>query len=287
MDRVAVFGIAGFTGRHFERFVAESGLGTKFEFHGFARNLTNARRSGRFVYRQGDGRNDQEVANFIKEVSPSYIVNFIGAFRASTFEDLIAVNVGVSHSICDAILRAKIVVKKIVLIGSAAEYGAQAPNPVLEDTAARPISMYGLSKFYQTLLADYFYRNNGLSVVVARVFNILGDGLSRDLSIGSFMHQIAEAPDKGVIKIGNIATSRDFLDISEVCRRTWVLLMKGKPGQIYNVCSGRPRSIHSVLEELVRASGKQIDFEVETTRLRHRDIDLIYGDTSKFDELER
>jgi GDP-4-dehydro-6-deoxy-D-mannose reductase len=287
MDRVAVFGIAGFAGRHFEQFVADSGLGAEFEFHGFARNLTRARRSGWFVYREGDGRNEEEVANFIEEISPAYIMNFIGAFRATTFEELIAINVGVSRSICDAILRAKIAVKKIVLIGSAAEYGAHAPNPVLEDTPARPVGMYGLSKLYQTLLADYFYRNDGLPVVVARVFNILGDGLSRDLSIGSFMHQIAQLSDGGMINVGNIATSRDFLDICEVCRRTWILLMKGQSGQIYNVCSGCPRSIRSVLEELIRASGKHIDFEVDTTRLKDRDIELIYGDTTKLDKLGR
>jgi GDP-4-dehydro-6-deoxy-D-mannose reductase len=101
------------------------------------------------------------------------------------------------------------------------------------------------------------------------------------------MQQIAQLPDGRVIKVGNIATSRDFLDITEVCRRLWILLMKGQPGQIYNICSGRPRTIRSVLSELIGASGKKIDFEVDPRRLKERDIDSIYGDTSKFDELAR
>jgi hypothetical protein len=55
----------------------------------------------------GGLRNGQEVANFITDISPFYIVNLIGAFRAATFEDLVAINVRVSRSICDANLESK------------------------------------------------------------------------------------------------------------------------------------------------------------------------------------
>src|SRR5262249_15135459 len=203
------------------------------------------------------------------------------------FESLLAVNVGVSRAICDAVLKSKAQVDKILLVGSAAEYGADAMNPVREDSMLRPVNIYGLSKVYQTLLAEHYYRNYALQIVMARTFNILGKELSPELSIGSFMRQIDALPDGGVIKVGNISTSRDFLDIDEVAHRYWNILMNGRPGEIYNVCSGVPRTIRSVLEQLIRESGKKLVVETDPSLLKDKDIAQIYGDSTKYQDLVR
>ena len=287
MKSVAVFGIAGFSGRHFERFVAGSGLKNNFEFFGFGKDLSRVERSGTFSYREGDACQEREVLEFVDEIQPAYVLNLTGVFRADSFERFVAVNVGVSRSICEAVRRSNSRIQKLVFVGSAAEYGSTASNPIREDAAPQPISQYGLSKLYQTLLSEYFFRNYGLPTVVARTFNILGDGVSPELSIGSFMRQIAALPDGGVIKVGNISTSRDFLHISEVSRRYWELLMKGAPGEIYNVCSGVPRSIRSVLDDLIRESGKKLFVEIDRALFKERDIDSIYGDSTKYDQFVR
>lgn len=287
LPRVAVFGISGFSGRHFERFVVSKGLVERFVFFGQARDFSKAEKTGAFTYMECDPRQDHEILRFIADVQPAYILNLIGILSAPTLEDFLAVHVAIPRSICEAVLASGLPIEKLLLIGSAAEYGGTATNPVREDASAEPISWYGLSKLYQTLLAGYFFRNHALPVVVARSFNILGEGLSPHLSIGSFMAQIDEQPNGGTIKVGDVSTSRDFLDIAEVSRRYWTLLMKGRPGDIYNVCSGEPRTVRSVLEDLIRRSSKRIEIEVDPVRLKARDLHSIYGDSSKFDQLER
>jgi GDP-4-dehydro-6-deoxy-D-mannose reductase len=287
MKRVAVFGIAGFSGRHFERFVASEGLGNKLEFFGFGRDLSRAEHSGIFSYREGDACEDNEVLRFVDEIRPAYVLNLTGIFRAESFEKFVAVNVGVSRAICEGVQCSDPDIQKIVFVGSAAEYGSTVANPVKEDADARPISQYGLSKLYQTLLSGFFFRNYGLPTVVARTFNILGEGLSPELSIGNFMKQIAALPEGGTIKVGNVSTSRDFLQISEVSRRYWNLLMQGVPGEVYNVCSGEPRTIRSVLEDLIRESGKTLSIETDPLLFKGKDIALIYGDSTKYDQLVR
>ena len=167
---------------------------------------------------------------------PDYKLNLIGTFRADTFEEYLRVNVDPSRLICDAIIRTNIIPEKIVLIGSAAEYGAIVSNPARETDVLRPVNFYGLTKSFQTQLAEYYFRNYGLPVVVARTFNILGKGLSKELSIGSFISQIDAMPDGGIIRVGNINSSRDFLQIEIVVKRYWELLLKGKAGEIYNIC---------------------------------------------------
>jgi GDP-4-dehydro-6-deoxy-D-mannose reductase len=121
--------------------------------------------------------------------------------------------------------------------------------------------------------------------VVARTFNTLGKGLSKNLSIGSFMAQINATLDGGSIRVGNINISRDFLHIANVVSRYWQLLLKGKSGEIYNICSGAPRTIRSVLEDLIRESGKSLKMEIDPSRFKEGDIDSIYGDSSKYEEL--
>jgi nucleoside-diphosphate-sugar epimerase len=63
--------------------------------------------------------------------------------------------------------------------------------------------------------------------------------------------------------------------------------MKGVPGEIYNVCSGAPRTIRSVLEDLIRESGKKLSIESDPSLLKERDIDSIYGDSTKYDQFAR
>ena len=63
--------------------------------------------------------------------------------------------------------------------------------------------------------------------------------------------------------------------------------MKGVPGEVYNVCSGAPRTIRSVLEDLIWESGKKLSIEKDPTLLQERDIDSIYGDSTKYDRLIR
>ena len=287
MKRVAVFGIAGFSGRHFEKFVAREGLDGTFEFYGFARDLRRAEHSGLFSYCEGDACDGTDVCRFLKEVRPAYVLNMTGIFKAETFEQFMAVNVGVSQAICEALRSDVPGIAKIVFVGSAAEYGSIVSNPVKEGADVRPVSMYGLSKLYQTLLSEYFFRNHGLPTVIARTFNVLGDGLSPLLSIGSFMKQIETLPHGGIVRVGNVSTIRDFLHISEVVRRYWNLLMRGMPGEIYNVCSGVPKTIRAVLEDMICESRKTLSIETDPSLFKEHDIDSIYGDGTKYEELIR
>jgi len=287
MKKIAVFGISGFTGRYFEKHVFEAGYAGSYDFFGLDISVSGAEHSGVFTYRELDATDDRAISLFLEEVRPDYILNLIGTFHAETFEQYFLSNVGVSRLMCDAIIRAKIIPEKIVLIGSAAEYGSTVSNPVRETDVPKPVNFYGITKLFQTQFAEYYFRNYELPIVVARTFNTLGKGLSNNLSVGSFMSQIESMPDGGSIQVGNINTSRDFLHIADVAGRYWELLLKGKAGEIYNICSGAPRTIRSILEDLIRESGKSLKIEIDPSRFKEKDIDSIYGDPSKYDALVR
>jgi UDP-glucose 4-epimerase len=70
---------------------------------------------------------------------------------------------------------------KIILVSSAAVYGAGHQTPIIEECASKPYSPYGGHKAMMELLSESYVRNFGLNSVVVRLFSVYGDGLSKQL----------------------------------------------------------------------------------------------------------
>ena len=104
----------------------------------------------------------------------TYRLHLAGSFT-NDYELDYAANVLSTKNILDALLSSECKAR-ILLIGSAAEYGAidEEENPIAETHPLKPISIYGLTKVLQTQLMDYYYRMHQINIVMARTFNILG-----------------------------------------------------------------------------------------------------------------
>jgi GDP-4-dehydro-6-deoxy-D-mannose reductase len=84
-----------------------------------------------------------------------------------------------------------------------------------------------------------------------------------------------------VIHHGNLDAVRDFLDVRDVVRAYWALLDEGRPGEVYNVCSGTGVAIRAVLGELIDLAHVQVRTQVDPDRLRVADIPCLVGDPSR------
>jgi GDP-4-dehydro-6-deoxy-D-mannose reductase len=104
----------------------------------------------------------------------------------------------------------------------------------------------------------------------------------------SFAKQVAEIEAgwrEPVVRVGDLKPRRDFSDVRDVVRGYWLLLERGEPGEVYNLCSGRSWSIQQVLELLIGASTvKGIAVEVDPERLRPSDVMILEGDPSKIEK---
>jgi GDP-4-dehydro-6-deoxy-D-mannose reductase len=281
MDKIMILGINGFSGRHFQHYILDQNFDQEFEFVGIDKNI------GEHVTIKSvelDLTIKENLENIICDQKPDYIINMIGLFGGNDLESMIQINAGISRNIFETVVINHLSVQKILLIGSAAEYGVPISLPVKEDHGLNPINPYGLSKVIQTTFANYYALNFDIPVTVARTFNILGAGLSSKLSIGSFAEQIRELPSGSNINVGNIDSKRDFLDIYDVIDAYWKILLHGKKGEIYNVCSGKSISIKSLVEFLIQQSGKNLEIQVKPELLRKNDIADFYGDNSKLSE---
>ena len=176
--------------------------------------------------------------------------------------------------------------KKLVIVCSADAYGVFKPaNKLLtESQPLAPISPYGISKAAAEHAGLYSHRQHGVPVVVARAFNHSGPRQREDFVIPSFARQIALIESKRqepVIKVGDLTAKRDLSDVRDIVRGYRLIAEKGKPGQIYHLCSGKAVAIKQVLQSLLALSEVNIKVTTDPGRLRKSDIPVLRGSNRK------
>ena len=283
MDKILILGISGFSGYHLEKYISSNKLSKDFLF--FGADIKNPSFKIDFDFFKVDLTNTEDISKIILLINPDYIINLTGLFKSSNFSELYKINADISRKIMEIILNNQISIKKILFIGSAAEYGAPQYLPIDEYHQNKPLNYYGLSKLLQTDIINYFKHNSKIPLNLARTFNIIGKNISKNLSIGAFVEKIKNAKNDETIKVGNLSTKRDFLDIKDIIDAYWKILLYGKPGEIYNVCSGKSIAIGSILQNLIEFSKKDLLIKINPEWIIADDIKDIYGDNSKLKKI--
>ena len=175
---------------------------------------------------------------------------------------------------------------RVLLIGSAEEYGAPLPDevPVREDNPLRPSNLYAITKRAQNEIGMLYARAYGMDVVATRSFNHFGPGQAPIFVMADFAKQLAEA-EKGlrepVLRTGNLAARRDFTDVRDVVRAYRLLALYGRAGETYNVGSGRAVAIEELLRRLLALTETPVTWEVDPARLRPVDVPEVRADITK------
>ncbi|HEV3092199.1 MAG TPA: GDP-mannose 4,6-dehydratase [Candidatus Cybelea sp.] len=174
---------------------------------------------------------------------------------------------------------------RLLFTSSAEVYGPRQPQeyPLHERLDLRPANPYGASKAAAeaTLLASA--QSFGLDVVIARTFNTVGPRQSPRFVVSSLAQQLASIAGgaQPQMYVGNLASSRDFLDVRDVVEAYLTLARRGEGAQIYNVCSGRAVTIRDVLRELISIARVPVEVREDPQRLREGDVSLSVGSCEK------
>ncbi len=197
------------------------------------------------------------VAASWRDPERSYRVNFLGA-RA------------VLEAVARSAPRAR-----LLLIGSADQYGSLEPGAAPLDEAAplRPRSPYARTKTAADLLGAA-WAQRGLDVVRVRAFSHTGPGQSDDFVLSSFARQaveISQGRREPRLRVGNLDSVRDFLDVEDVVEAYDRLCEPSVPAGVYNVASGRGVRIGDALDEILRLAGVRPSIETDPARMRPRD----------------
>jgi GDP-4-dehydro-6-deoxy-D-mannose reductase len=175
----------------------------------------------------------------------------------------------------------------IQIAGSSEEYGMVYPDevPMKETNPLRPLSPYAVSKVAQEMLAYQYHQSYGIKAITSRGFNHSGPRRGENFVDSSFARQIAlieKGEQEPVIYVGDLTSKRDFTDVRDMVKAYWLLLDKGRPGEVYNIGSGHTRPMQEVLDMLLSMSKVDVEVRVDPTRLRPSDVMILWADSSRF-----
>jgi GDP-4-dehydro-6-deoxy-D-mannose reductase len=174
-------------------------------------------------------------------------------------------------------------VDRVLVVGSADEYGAVRPEdlPLSEDAPLRPLTPYGASKVAGEFLGLQAFLGERLPVIRVRAFNHSGRNQPDRFMIPGLARRIATAERDGrkEIPIGSLDPVRDFTNVEDVAYR--LLVERGEPGEVYNVCSGVGHSVAQVADLLLGMARHAIELVPDPSLLRPVEVPRLVGDNTR------
>lgn len=290
--KILITGGAGFIGSHLADFLVGRGERDVYIEHWKNESLENVKHlEGRVKFVELDIRDTENVREAIAKIRPDLIFHLAAqSFVTESWKrpkETLETNIIGTFNIFDAVVKERLN-PVIISVCSSAEYGMtdRSEIPINEKKEFRPISPYAVSKIAQDMLSLQYHQSHGLKIIRVRFFNITGPRKKYD-ACSDFARGVAEV-ESGLskeLKVGNLEAIRDFTDVKDAVNALWVLSKKGKPGEVYNVCSGRGIKVGDVVEILAGISKKKVKIKVDKGRLRIIDDPLYVGDNTKIRSL--
>src|SRR5260370_22602330 len=275
--RLLITGVTGFVGRH----LAEYALAAGAQVFGSARrrsrteNIEHPRAKIELI--DCALRDIVSARRLLAAASPSHVIHlaaqsFVGSSWHTPAETL-ATNTGCQINRLERI-RELNTSPRFLVMGTGEEYGLVHPDevPIGETNQLRPLSPYAVSKVAQDLMGFQYFKSYGLPIIRTRAFNHEGPRRGEVFVTSNFAKQVAEIEvglRERVIFVGDLKSRRDYSDVRDIVRGYWMLLERGEPGEVYNLCSGRTWTIQRVLDfYLERSHVKRISVQVHPAPAR-------------------
>ena len=213
----------------------------------------------RYRYVQASILDEQTISRLTREFQPDCIFHLASGLRDDNNQKLITTNVQGTTALITAIAASNVSKPTVILGSSGGVYGSfnLAALPLKESTPCNPADVYSVTKLAAEQIGRVLGRYYNIPVLVARIFNIVGPGQDERHVCGRFVTQLETLGKVGQtsLPVGNLGTTRDFIDVRDVARALVLLSHHGKPSCVYNVGSGKETSVRSILELLIRYSG--------------------------------
>ncbi|MCX6704731.1 MAG: GDP-mannose 4,6-dehydratase [Candidatus Woesebacteria bacterium] len=284
--RILITGVTGLIGSHMASFAITKGH-TVWGLRRFRSDNKNIAGIKKLKIINGDITDTASVEKAVAISKPDIIFHFAGQSYPSESWDspeyTIDVNLIGTLRVLESARKQK-KHPKVFIACSSAEYGFTKKFPTTEDTLLKPVSPYGVSKLAAEALGYQYFINYKIPVYLGRYFIQVGPGQDERTSIQTFCKQMAlieNKKTKPVIFTGNLSTKRDFLDVRDGVAATWAIVTKGRPGDPYNICSGKAPTMKEVLKMVISKGKTKVEVKTDPARLRPTDEPVIWGSNAK------
>ena len=176
---------------------------------------------------------------------------------------------------------------RILSVGSSEEYGDVAENdlPLTEEHPLKPLSSYAVARVSQEMLSKIYADGFALDIIMTRSFNHIGPGQKDIFVISSFAKQLVQLSknieSKATLTTGNLSVIRDFLDVRDVVKAYYLLLKKGRSGEVYNICSGNGILLSDIISKMSEILNLSIETKINPDLIRPNENKKIIGSYQK------
>lgn len=254
--RVLMTGCLGFVGRH----LAAELLSAGHSVFGF--DAREADPATPFPVERGDLCESADLQRAVRRFEPDGTVHLAGMASvplcAREPERAFRVNVLGTLNLLAAVATAS-PRGRVLVVSTAHVYGEGTDGWLDESAPTRPDSVYALTKLCAEQAALLQGRHSGLDVLSARPVNHIGPGQSPHFVLSAFAAQLAAMSlgrAEPRMRVGNLDSERDFLDVRDVVHGYRLLLERGAGGEIYHLAGGHSLPIRTALDRLCAISGQ-------------------------------
>jgi GDP-4-dehydro-6-deoxy-D-mannose reductase len=289
MRKILVTGANGFAGQHLIKILKD-----RYGIVGIV-HKSDLQNSGSVVYENGNILDRGFLEELIKKHRPESIIH-LAAIAPTWTEDpenIFKINLFGTLNLYLAVESLKKedgYNPKIVYISSAEVYGKTTnPEHITEENPFFPANYYGASKVSADRLSYQMSQSAKLNITIIRPFNHAGPGQLKGFFIPDMASQIVEIendPQKNELLVGNLESIRDISDVRDIVAGYKLILEADtKPGDTFNLCSGKGIKMKDLLDKLLKLASKEIKIVEDPKRMRPSEVPITVGNNLKFKSL--
>ena len=273
--KLAITGGAGFIGSNFARRVIDQSLPgitellviDKLTYAGTLTNFSKSQMKS-FRFLQGDICDSEFILNSLKGVDA--VINFAAESHVDrsikSANEFVATNIQGTQNLLDSCRNLEI--NNFVQVSTDEVYGSIDEGSWTESEPLLPNSPYAASKASADLLVRAANRTHGMNTRITRCSNNYGSNQFPEKIIPLFVTNLIEG--KKVPIYGQGLNVRDWLHVDDHCWGIYLTLIKGKPGEIYNIGGGRELSNLELTDTILTLMNKSSsDIEYVSDRIGH------------------
>lgn len=287
--KALVTGITGFAGSHLARLLFKNNV----EVYGVSSRPAFESPLGidpqALRYFAADVRDGPQIERLLAEIRPDLIFHLAAKTSPTVSKEepgeTFEVNFGGTFSLLEAARRLGLPCR-FLLVSSAHIYGRvpAAEGPIPEDAQMRPRTPYAASKAAAELLAYQYCQAYGLDIVRVRAFNHTGPGQSKGFVCPDLASHVAEMelglqPPRLVVSNPNGLV--DLSDVRDIVQGYYAAVLKGRPGEVYNLCSGKGIAVRAIVRELASAALRPIEVQEDLSKSGGGATMVLVGDSSR------
>ena len=256
--KILVTGGAGFIGSEFVRQAVSSGYKVivvdKLTYAGDLARLKEV--EGKYKFYKADICNKKQIQSIFSQEKPDAVLNFAAQTHVDrSIQDatpFLETNVKGTQVLLDVARKYKI--KKFIHISTDEVYGEIKKGKFSEDSQLKPNSPYAASKAAADLLIKAYIRTYNFPAIIVRPCNNYGPWQYPEKLIPLMISRALR--DLKVPVYGKGQNIREWLYVTDCIDAIFLILEKGRTGEIYNIGSGQEKRNIDVVKQILDILGK-------------------------------